>query len=127
MADEPELQKNQSGEWVQYLQQLLQQAGYWPGDANGEFGDELEQAVVQFQTAYGLPADGVVGRSTWDALTGSSSGGQGGDAEHSDEIYLEADRLPEIQLILQANGDMEQYLRLIGIDPAVLEEADLNA
>lgn len=133
MADEPELQKYQSGEWVQYLQQLLQQVGYWSGDANGEFGDELESAVMQFQSAYGLSADGVVRSDTWDALTGSSSGGQGGssggqgdDGEHADQVYIDAE-LPEIQLILQANGDPEAYLRLIGIDPEVLQDAELNA
>lgn len=126
MADEPELQKYQSGEWVQYLQQLLQQAGYWSGEANGEFGDELESAVIRFQSAYGVSADGLVRHDTWGALTGNSSGGQGGGEEQGDQVYIDAD-LPEMQLIIQANGDPEEYLRLIGIDPAVLDEAELNA
>ncbi len=73
MADEPQLEKGESGEWVQYLQQLLQSAGRWTSDANGTFGDELEQAVTQFQSDHGLSADGVVGASTWAALTGQSA------------------------------------------------------
>lgn len=121
MADEPELRKNQSGEWVQYLQQLLQQAGYWSGEANGEFDDQLESAVMQFQTAYGISADGMVGQATWDALTGNSSGSE----ETDDQVYIDAD-LAELNLIIQANCDPEEYLRLIGIDPAVLAEAEAN-
>jgi peptidoglycan hydrolase-like protein with peptidoglycan-binding domain len=73
VADEPQLQKGESGEWVQYLQQLLQPAGYWSGDADGTFGDELEQAVMQFQSARGLSADGVVSETTWAALTGETA------------------------------------------------------
>lgn len=123
MADEPELQKNQSGEWVQYLQQLLQNASYWSGEANGEFDDQLEWAVMQFQGAYGISADGVVRQDTWDALTGNSSGGESGEEE---QVYIDAD-LAELNLIIQANCDPEEYLRLMGIDPAVLAEAEANS
>lgn len=86
MADEPELQKNQSGKWVQYLQQLLQHAGYWSGEANREFNDQLELVVMQFQNAYGISADGVVRQDTWDALTGSSSGDESGEEGQDDQL-----------------------------------------
>lgn len=123
MSDEPELQKNQSGEWVVYLQQLLAHAGYWQGETNGEFGDDLESAVTQYQSAYGLTADGVVRHDTWDALTGRATQSGGGEAndEHHDEVYLEPDHIPEMMLLLQAQGDPDTYLRSIGIDPAELQ------
>ena len=87
MADEPELQRGMTGEWVPYLQQLLQQHGYWTGNIDGEFGDGLEQAVVEFQQATGLTADGVVRPDTWAALTGES--GYGGESQYGSEYQVE--------------------------------------
>jgi peptidoglycan hydrolase-like protein with peptidoglycan-binding domain len=120
MSDEPELQKNQSGEWVQYLQQMLAHNGYSQGDTNGELGDELEYAVKQYQSAYGLTADGVVRQDTWDALTGRAT--HSGGSEHDDEIYLDPGHIPEMVLLLQAHGDLDTHLRSIGIDPARLHD-----
>jgi peptidoglycan hydrolase-like protein with peptidoglycan-binding domain len=83
MAGEPELRRGDSGEWVQYLQRLLVNAGHSPGAIDGEFGDSTEQVVAQVQSTYGLEADGVVGSVTWALLTGSPSEGDdttGGDA-----------------------------------------------
>ena len=131
MAGEPELQKGQSSEWAQYLQQLLQQAGAWSGDINGEFDDALEQAVMQFQSAHGLNADGVVRQDTWDALTGASggSGASSGtaDGDHADEVYVDTANLTEFIAIVQA-GSPEAYLQSIGIDPAIVtQDAQPNA
>lgn len=79
MANEPQLQSGESGEWVQYLQQLLENAGYSPGEADGEFGPNTEEAVRSFQAASGLSADGVVGPDVWARLTGEDSGAGDGD------------------------------------------------
>ena len=127
MADEPELQKGQSSEWVQYLQQMLQYAGYWQGEADGEFGDDLEQAVMQFQSAYGLPADGMVAASTWSALTSGSSssddtsGAEDGQ-EDTDSVYVDTSYLPVTQALIEMNGDADMYLASIGIDPQSLTQ-----
>lgn len=69
MADEPELQQGNQGEWVTYLQQLLQYHGHTQTEINGQFSPALTQVVQDFQKAHGLPANGVVNRDTWDALT----------------------------------------------------------
>lgn len=51
---------------VQQLQAKLEQLGFDLGDAgtDGKFGDATQAAVEAFQRAYGLTADGVVGRHT---------------------------------------------------------------
>lgn len=38
--------------------------------ADGIFGEQTRQAVIQFQNTHGLQADGVVGQNTWCALLG---------------------------------------------------------
>jgi hypothetical protein len=126
MANEPDLQKGQSGEWVLYLQQLLHYVGYWSEDASGEFGDELEQAVMRYQTASGLHADGVVRAETWAALSGSASTDQAAQ-QHSDdpnERVLDVDwatEFPELHSLAIAS-DFEEYVRyVVGVDPAVLQ------
>lgn len=34
-------------------------------DIDGDFGPKTKQAVIDFQTSEGLPADGVIGNATW--------------------------------------------------------------
>jgi peptidoglycan hydrolase-like protein with peptidoglycan-binding domain len=72
MSNEPMLVLGDEGEWVTYLQQLLEQAGYLDG-ADGVFGSTTEDAVRAYQEAAGLTADGVVGELTWAVLTGAGT------------------------------------------------------
>jgi hypothetical protein len=60
---------------VTELQQALSSAGYDPGPADGKFGRRTEAAVIAFQQANGLSADGVVGPETASALNGVVAGG----------------------------------------------------
>jgi hypothetical protein len=63
-----ELRPGSSGSDVVALQQRLIALGYKPGNPDGTFGAATTEAVKAFQAAKGLPADGIVGQRTWDAL-----------------------------------------------------------
>jgi hypothetical protein len=75
----PEGTKLQLGEGdpelIKQLQQVLSKAGYDPGAADGTFGRRTEAAVVAFQQANDLSADGVVGPETASALNTVVAGG----------------------------------------------------
>ena len=57
-----------SGDAVTTLQTELNAQGYACGEADGVFGQNTLNAVIAFQTAKGLAADGIVGELTWGAL-----------------------------------------------------------
>jgi peptidoglycan hydrolase-like protein with peptidoglycan-binding domain len=63
-----ELRPGSRGSDVVALQERLVALGYQPGAIDGDFSTATTAAVIAFQTAKRLPADGVVGPSTWAAL-----------------------------------------------------------
>lgn len=62
------LQYGSSGASVKELQQTLNRLGYNVGAADGIFGNNTKNAVLQYQRDNGLTADGIVGANTWGAL-----------------------------------------------------------
>jgi peptidoglycan hydrolase-like protein with peptidoglycan-binding domain len=59
---------NDTGEQVSVLQRRLTELGYFSGPVTGTFGPLTQTAVISFQQATGLTADGIVGAGTADAL-----------------------------------------------------------
>jgi LysM repeat protein len=57
-----------SGHTVELVQDQLTRLGYPLGAADGSFGAKTRSAVRAFQAFNGIEPDGVVGRSTWDAM-----------------------------------------------------------
>ena len=55
---------------VRSLQRRLAKAGFSPGPVDGRYGPRTRRAVLRFQQAHRLPADGIAGRQTQDALGG---------------------------------------------------------
>ena len=68
LAEMPMVRMGDSGDAVMTLQTELNAQGYNCGEADGIFGQNTLNAVIAFQTANGLDADGVVGAQTWGAL-----------------------------------------------------------
>jgi len=67
------------GEEVKSIQTKLSNQGYYKGKIDGIFGSQTKSAVVSFQKAKGLTADGIAGPKTLAALgVGGSAGAQGG-------------------------------------------------
>ncbi len=65
----PILMNGSSGNAVKIVQKVLKLNGYYFGTIDGLFGPMTTVAVIQFQTDKGLPADGIVGKRTWHALS----------------------------------------------------------
>lgn len=73
------LQKGSSGSSVRILQYYLSFLGYFNLklpyiSIDGIFGDETRDAVLTFQSLYGLDVDGIVGRDTWDMIQNAYAG-----------------------------------------------------
>ncbi|HWQ59036.1 MAG TPA: peptidoglycan-binding protein [Clostridia bacterium] len=62
------LRRGSTGMYVMILQSALINACFNPGVIDGIFGTKTQAAVVAFQKANNLTADGIVGPKTWAAL-----------------------------------------------------------
>ena len=62
---EPTLKKGAKGQAVKDLQEALKALGLAPGQIDGVFGKQTEDAVKAFQKLKGLEADGIAGPITW--------------------------------------------------------------
>ena len=74
-----DLRQGSRGASVSRLQQDLRQLGYFYGPVNGYFGLDTQQAVIRFQQASRLAADGVVGSRTKQAIAIRRGEGEGGE------------------------------------------------
>lgn len=63
-----ELAKGTNSYAVKDLQMKLNELGYNCGIADGDFGTNTYNAVISFQNAKGLSADGIVGNTTMNAI-----------------------------------------------------------
>ena len=68
ITTQPMLRTGSRGDAVRKLQEMLIAKGYTCGNVDGIFGSKTYAAVLAFQKANGLPADGIVGPLTWGKL-----------------------------------------------------------
>ena len=66
--DMPMLYRGGTGDAVKTLQEKLNAKGFDSGNVDGIFGSKTKAAVLAFQKANGLAADGIVGPLTWGKL-----------------------------------------------------------
>lgn len=68
VTTQPMLRTGSRGDAVRKLQELLNAKGYTCGNVDGIFGSKTYAAVLEFQKANSLGADGIVGPLTWAKL-----------------------------------------------------------
>lgn len=84
------LRPGDDGAAVTALQRRLTDLGYWNGEkADGTYGHLTEQAVLALQKSAGLPADGVAGPKTLQAVERAQRPTVGAGAADRIEIDLE--------------------------------------
>lgn len=85
----PSVSQGATGTDTRTVQYLLRHHGHGIA-ADGQFGPATHSAVVGFQSARGLTADGVVGSQTWPHLVVQVRQGSSGDAVRAAQTRLNA-------------------------------------
>lgn len=101
----PMLRKGCKGDLVSDLQETLNRLGYDCGYADGVYGARTKAAVIAFQTAEGLTADGICGPLTWAALDKAEAAGPIAPAD------------PTTYRVTIEGVTWEQYLKILEICP----------
>lgn len=108
------LEEGMNGTAVRALQTRLKQLGYLTGSVDGDFGSATKTAVIAFQKANGLTADGKAGTATLNKLyaddTKKESEAKDDDGEISSTGYVvlregsEGDAVRKLQQALKQLG-----------------------
>jgi len=99
------LRESSRGPQVVSLQQSLRSAGFDPGPVDGAFGPKTRAAVVAFQRAHHLTADGVAGPQTLSALKAATA-----PAPTSHPVLKQGSRGPAV-------ADLQRKLAAAGFNP----------
>lgn len=96
-----------SGDDVKRLQETLNKLGFKCGTPDGIFGSKTKTAVMAFQSAYGLKADGIVGTQTRAALQKAA----GAEEEIPEDPETDLPPVESVKLILTlAAEDLKRAL-----------------
>ena len=101
-----------SGKEVTEIQTRLKEWGYYSGAVDGIFGTKTRDAVIKFQKANGLVADGIAGSKTLAAIGISSGGG-----------YNSAD-YELLARLISAEARGESYLGQVAVGAVVLNRME---
>ncbi len=93
---------------VKRIQQALKNKGYYGGSVDGIFGSQTKNAVIRFQRAQGLTADGIVGSATLKALGISAA-----SSYSSNDYYL-------LARLISAEARGESYTGQVAVGAVVL-------
>ena len=121
------LRQGSKGGEVKEVQRRLKMWGYYNGSVDGIFGAGTRNAVIAFQKKNGLTADGIVGKSTYQALgmnssyqvlAGAQNGGTNGYS--SSDVYL-------LAKTIHAEGRGEPYTGQVAIGAVILNRVRNSA
>ncbi len=101
-----------TGSEVSEIQTKLKEWGYYNGKVDGIFGTATRDAVIKFQKANGLDADGIVGNKTLAAMGISQN-----NAYHSADYEL-------LARIISAEARGETYLGQVAVGAVVLNRVE---
>ncbi len=101
-----------TGKEVSDIQKRLKEWGYYSGAVDGIFGTATRNAVIKFQKANGLEADGIVGKKTLEKMGISHS-----------QSYLSAD-YELLARIISAEARGESYVGQVAVGAVVLNRVE---
>lgn len=112
------LRYDMRGDAVLKLQQDLNKLGYYSGTISGHFGSKTEAAVMSFQRANGLSADGIAGSKTLakiaTALGSSSSGSSSNSSSSNSSSSSSSSSLLKQGTKSEAVRTLQQNLKTLG-------------
>ena len=112
------LRYDMRGDAVLKLQQDLSKLGYYSGTISGHFGSKTEAAVMSFQKANGLSADGIAGSKTLakiaTALGNSSSSSSSSNSSSSNSSSSSSSSLLKQGTKSEAVRTLQQNLKTLG-------------
>ena len=124
------LRQGSSGGEVKEVQRRLKQWGYYNGAVDGIYGKGTIEAVKKFQRKNGLTADGITGRSTFEALGMNDSvkvldndkkgGSSQGSGYTSSDLYL-------LAKCIYAEARGESYTGQVAVGAVILNRVASSA
>lgn len=118
------LKQGATGGEVKELQRRLKQWGYYSGAVDGIYGPGTVKAVKYFQQKNGLKADGIAGKSTFEALGMNDSakaleGNKGSSNSSSSSNYTSSD-LYLLAKCIYAEARGESYTGQVAVGAVIL-------
>jgi len=113
------LRYDMRGDAVLKLQQDLNKLGYYSGTISGHFGSKTEAAVMSFQKANGLSADGIAGSKTLAKIatalgSSSSSSSSNSSSSNSSSSSASSSSLLKQGTKSEAVRTLQQNLKTLG-------------
>ncbi len=124
------LRQGSKGGEVKEVQRRLKQWGYYDGSVDGIYGAKTVEAVKKFQRKNGLTADGIAGKSTYEALGMNDSakaleGNKGGNSGSSSS-YTNSD-LYLLAKCIYAEARGESYTGQVAVGAVILNRVASSA